>query len=167
MLTPLNRKNGTSDNLENMDVEVVTNSAGDGVCRICDRNASEMHSVFEKNDEGQQLIQLIKECLPVIVSRLLFLFVYDIWLTYKNRRLQIYRTDPLSKEVCRDCLENLVNFYKFRKDSVNVASRQAQRLKTGVRNEAVDLYLGQVENGHDESVSYFFLLFTNKHVIFI
>lgn len=36
---------------------------------------------------------------------------------------------------------------------MDVASRQAQRLKGGERNEAVDLYLGQVENGHDESVS--------------
>lgn len=61
-----------------MDVVVEPNTAGDGVCRICDRNASEMHSVFEKNDEGQQLIQLIKECLPVIVSVFLFLFRYNL-----------------------------------------------------------------------------------------
>lgn len=67
--------------------------------------------------------------------------------------MQIYRTDPLSKEVCSECLENLVNFYKFRRDSVDVASRQATRLKNGVRNEAVDLYLGQIENGYDETVS--------------
>lgn len=46
-----------------------------------------------------------------------------------------------------------MNFYKFRKDSVDVASRQAQRLKSGERSDAVDLYLGQIENGHDETVS--------------
>lgn len=61
-----------------------------------------------------------------------------------------------------------MNFYKFRKDSVDVASRQAQRLKNGDRNEAVDLYLGQVENGFDDSVSKICLyLFTNNIIFFL
>lgn len=57
--------------INNLKMNVQRNSpatGGVGLCRICDRKASEMHSVFEKNDEGQQLIQLIKECLPLIVS---------------------------------------------------------------------------------------------------
>lgn len=46
-----------------------------------------------------------------------------------------------------------MNFYKFRKDSIAIAGRQAQRLKNDARTEAVQLYLGQLENGHDDTVS--------------
>lgn len=37
-------------------------------CRLCDQNSAKMYSIFSKNTEGQQILHLIKECLPLIVS---------------------------------------------------------------------------------------------------
>ena len=38
------------------------------MCRLCDEVSEKMFSIFDKNEEGQQILQLIKECLPIIVS---------------------------------------------------------------------------------------------------
>lgn len=43
-------------------------SSDENVCRLCDKNTSNLYSIFEQNSSGQQIIQLIKECLPLIVS---------------------------------------------------------------------------------------------------
>lgn len=37
-------------------------------CRLCDEISGQMFYIFDKNDEGNQIVQLIKECLPIIVS---------------------------------------------------------------------------------------------------
>lgn len=75
---------------------------GGSVCRICDRNASETHSVFEKNDEGQQLIQLIRECLPIVVSSVLFLAVWRL------DNLKICRVDLQERSAVEGSLQRLL-----------------------------------------------------------
>lgn len=37
-------------------------------CRLCDEISGQMFNIFEKNEEGNQILQVIKECLPLIVS---------------------------------------------------------------------------------------------------
>jgi hypothetical protein len=45
-----------------------TSAAYSDACRLCDENREKMHSIFSKNEEGQQILHLIKECLPLVVS---------------------------------------------------------------------------------------------------
>lgn len=40
----------------------------DESCRLCDENSEQMFSIFEKNEDGIQILQLIKECVPIVVS---------------------------------------------------------------------------------------------------
>lgn len=37
-------------------------------CRLCDEIGGQMFNIFHKNQEGIQILQVIKECLPIIVS---------------------------------------------------------------------------------------------------
>lgn len=37
-------------------------------CRLCDTIGGQMFNIFQKNQEGSQILQLIKDCLPIIVS---------------------------------------------------------------------------------------------------
>lgn len=46
----------------------------DESCRLCDENSDQMFSIFEKNEDGIQILQLIKECLPIVVSIVLLIF---------------------------------------------------------------------------------------------
>ncbi|XP_044270521.1 uncharacterized protein LOC123015107 [Tribolium madens] len=91
-------------------------------CRLCDENKDKMYSIFSKNKEGQQILHLIKECLPLI----------------------IYRTDPLSKHVCEDCFSKLETFYKFKKTSLDTANKHKKHLQNtrDGNSKSVQLYLG-------------------------
>lgn len=40
----------------------------DKLCRLCDKHNNKLYSIFEHSNDGHQIIQLIKECLPLIVS---------------------------------------------------------------------------------------------------
>lgn len=42
-------------------------------CRLCDEIGGQMFNIFEKNPEGQQILQVIKDCLPIIVSNLTYI----------------------------------------------------------------------------------------------
>ncbi|KAK9881406.1 hypothetical protein WA026_016296 [Henosepilachna vigintioctopunctata] len=105
------------------------------LCRLCNSEAdenSEMFSVFDKNEEGQEIINLIQDCLHLIVCR----------------------TDPLSKSVCAECLENLNNLYKFKKKTLEVANKHKEKLRTnGDNDESVQVFLSyeKVNNGESES----------------
>lgn len=37
-------------------------------CRLCEEIGGQMFNIFEKNEEGYQILQVIKDCLPIIVS---------------------------------------------------------------------------------------------------
>lgn len=37
-------------------------------CRLCDETSGQMFNIFDKNADGYQILQVIKECVPVIVS---------------------------------------------------------------------------------------------------
>lgn len=41
-------------------------------CRLCDEIGGQMFNIFDKNPEGHQILQVIKECLPIIVSNLIY-----------------------------------------------------------------------------------------------
>ncbi|KAJ8924959.1 hypothetical protein NQ315_001124 [Exocentrus adspersus] len=88
-------------------------------CRLCDQVGEKMLSVFDKNEEGHQIMQIIKECLPII----------------------IYRTDPLSKHVCEKCLDQLESLAKFKKTSQDTAERHKEKLKTNGDRENTDIQL--------------------------
>lgn len=45
----------------------------EGTCRLCDEIGGQMFNIFDKNPEGYQILQVIKECLPIIVSILVYL----------------------------------------------------------------------------------------------
>lgn len=38
------------------------------LCRLCDKFKSETCSVFDKTTDGKQVLHLIKDCLPIVVS---------------------------------------------------------------------------------------------------
>lgn len=38
------------------------------LCRLCDKFKSETCSVFDKTIDGKQVLHLIKDCLPIVVS---------------------------------------------------------------------------------------------------
>lgn len=116
-----------------------TSALHSDACRLCDENKEKMHSIFSKNEEGQQLLHLIKECLPVIVS-IWHAFLYHQLLMLN---LQIYRTDPLSKQICHDCFSKLETFYKFKKTSLATATRHKKHLLNTENNsnKRIQLYL--------------------------
>ncbi|KAF5296202.1 hypothetical protein FQA39_LY12656 [Lamprigera yunnana] len=97
----------------------------DGVCRLCEETSPTMHSVFERNTEGQQILHLIKEYL----------------------RILIYRTDPLSKVICEDCCTNIVNFSALKRISYETLERQKERLIkcNSENNISVRLFLNALE----------------------
>lgn len=37
-------------------------------CRLCDESTGQMFNIFDKNPDGYQILQVIKECVPIIVS---------------------------------------------------------------------------------------------------
>ncbi|KAL3285272.1 hypothetical protein HHI36_019382 [Cryptolaemus montrouzieri] len=110
------------------------------LCRLCDCESDEngeMFSIFDKNEEGQEIIDLIQECLPLIV----------------------YKTDPLSKSICADCLENLDSLNKFKKRSLAVANKHKEKLRTNgeIDNEKIQVFLSyqkvdsKVNNGDSDN----------------
>nr|CAH7747198.1 unnamed protein product [Callosobruchus chinensis] len=76
-------------------------------CRLCDEVTDKMYSVFESTEEGFEVLQMIKECMPIV----------------------IYRTDPLSKQVCESCYNHLGALYTFKKAALETADRQKSKLK--------------------------------------
>ncbi|KAF2903459.1 hypothetical protein ILUMI_02721 [Ignelater luminosus] len=108
----------------------------ENTCRLCDEGGPSMHSVFERIPEGQQVLQLIKDCLELL----------------------IYRTDPLPKQVCNSCYKNLIEFSNFKKTTLKTFERQKERLRenNSENNVSVRLYLnaleqenGQLDNLHN------------------
>ncbi|XP_018564119.1 uncharacterized protein LOC108905633 isoform X2 [Anoplophora glabripennis] len=88
-------------------------------CRLCDEVGEKMFSIFDKNEEGHQFLQLIKECLPII----------------------IYRTDPLSKQICERCCMQLESVAKFKKISQDTAERHKEKLRSNSGEESTDIRL--------------------------
>lgn len=43
--------------------------------------------------------------------------------------MQIYRTDPLSKQICESCFTNINSLHKFKKTAQETAERQKEKLK--------------------------------------
>lgn len=104
----------------------------DESCRLCDEIGGQMFNIFEKNEDGYQILQVIKECLPIIVStcqtlRLIFSLIF-IFITELS--LQIYRTDPLSKQICEGCYINVSTLHKFKKSVQEIAEKQKKKLTT-------------------------------------
>ncbi|CAH1155264.1 unnamed protein product [Phaedon cochleariae] len=91
------------------------------ICRLCDDNSEKMFSIFDKNEEGIETLQLIKECLQII----------------------IYRTDPLSKQICESCLESLDTLSKFRRNAEEIAEKQRDKLRSSdeANTRVVQLFL--------------------------
>ncbi|CAG9864756.1 unnamed protein product [Phyllotreta striolata] len=75
-------------------------------CRLCDENAEKLVSIFDKNEEGVEILQVIKDCIPIV----------------------IYRTDPLSKNICESCLESLYSLSSFKKNCEEIAHKQKEKL---------------------------------------
>ncbi|XP_074032895.1 uncharacterized protein isoform X2 [Leptinotarsa decemlineata] len=100
-------------------------------CRLCDETSEKMFGIFEKNEEGIQILQLIKECLPII----------------------IYRTDPLSKQICESCYYNLNSLSAFKKNALKTADNQKDKLKTDSDpdDRDVQLFLGCGEDMDEAS----------------
>ncbi|KAG5887935.1 hypothetical protein JTB14_003030 [Gonioctena quinquepunctata] len=94
----------------------------DDTCRLCDEISEKMFGILEKNEEGIEILQVIKDCLPII----------------------IYRTDPLSKQICESCLENLNSLNKFKKNALATAEKQKENMKDDTVPGEVDvgLFLG-------------------------
>lgn len=102
----------------------------DESCRLCDENCDKMYSIFDKNEEGLEMLRLIKECLPIIVSPVTYLLTGQ---SFDNRFLfQIYRTDPLSKIICESCFNNVNALYTFKKIAEETADRQKEKLRASI-----------------------------------
>ncbi|KAI4471485.1 zinc finger protein [Holotrichia oblita] len=97
------------------------------VCRICDKPSTKLFGIFEKNADGKQIFNLIKETLPIV----------------------IYRKDPLSKVICEKCLDNVRQIHAFRKSTLGTVDQQIKRLKTKETRDVL-LYLDTFNNA-DES----------------
>ncbi|XP_018332101.1 uncharacterized protein LOC108741707 [Agrilus planipennis] len=105
----------------------ISNGYGENDCRLCGKacNFSDTHNIFEKTEEGVQLVQLIKDFLPIL----------------------IYRTDPLSKQVCELCCSNLKNFCEFKKKCLAYFNEQKGKLESKVDiNENEKLFLNTISN---------------------
>ncbi|XP_050300768.1 uncharacterized protein LOC126739235 isoform X2 [Anthonomus grandis grandis] len=104
-------------------------------CRLCDDVSEKMFNIFEDNPEGYQLIGLIKENLPIV----------------------LYKTDPLSKQVCEKCVLNLQIISSLKKRSRQTQEKYVDKLKSecDTNDKNVLLFLGctgskLVDNGDDE-----------------
>lgn len=120
--------NGDITPPQEMEVEVET-------CRICDEISEKMFNIFDENPEGYQLIGLIKENLPIV----------------------LYKSDPLSKQVCERCVENLQIISSLKKRSKNTQEKYVEKLKNEVdtSDKNVLLFLGctgskLIENTEEE-----------------
>lgn len=47
-------------------------------CRLCDENKEQMYSIFSKTRGGQQIIHLIQECLPLVVSSFISVTIHEL-----------------------------------------------------------------------------------------
>jgi len=104
-------------------------------CRLCDEIGEKMFNIFEDNPEGYQLIGLIKENLPIV----------------------LYKTDPLSKQVCEKCVLNLQIISSLKKRSRKTQEIYVEKLKKegDTTDKNVLLFLGctgskLVDNGEEE-----------------
>lgn len=72
--------------------------------------------------------------------------------------LQIYRTDPLSKQICESCLIKINSLYKFKKTAQETAEKQKEKLKSCIvsTNEEVPLPIRLFLACGDEVVRYLF-----------
>ncbi|KAK5640163.1 hypothetical protein RI129_010974 [Pyrocoelia pectoralis] len=106
----------------------------ENACRLCEETSPIMHSVFERVPEGQQILQLIKDFL----------------------RILIYRTDPLSKQICEDCYTNLANFSSLKRISYETLDRQKERLlECGDENNiSIQLFLNALEQDNVKNNQY-------------
>lgn len=64
---------------------------------------------------------------------------------------QIYRRDPLSKQACKTCVENLTCFSSFRRSVLEIARKQKERLvNSHATSNSIELYLGQLNGENDD-----------------
>lgn len=101
------------------------------VCRLCDKHTTDLVSIFTKNADGQQIIQLVKKCFPII----------------------IYRSDPLSKLICADCAENIQNLYNFKQIVDDVTIQQKFRLGQLKTSRSAILYLNSLQENEEDGNS--------------
>lgn len=78
--------------------------------------------------------------------------------------MQVYRTDPLSKQICERCCIQLENVAKFKKNSQDTAERHKENLKSNndQENTDVQLFLGcdvDMVSIHYANATRLFLLF--------
>lgn len=98
-----------------MEVESGENNIHLDLCRLCncesDEN-SEMFSIFDKNEDGQEILTLIQKYL----------------------HLNVQKTDPYSKSVCADCLENLNTLIKFKTKCQEIDENRKKTTKNNGEN---------------------------------
>ncbi|XP_060535273.1 uncharacterized protein LOC132707430 [Cylas formicarius] len=96
------------------------------MCRLCDQSGEKMFGIFEDNEDGYEIIRLIKENLPIV----------------------IYKSDPLSKQVCETCVETLQTLSVFKKTCRKTQEKYVDELKSNgdVTNKDIQLYLGCTGN---------------------
>ncbi|XP_076271977.1 uncharacterized protein LOC143203630 isoform X1 [Rhynchophorus ferrugineus] len=123
-----NNSEHNGDNPREIELEVET-------CRLCDELGDKMYNIFDENPEGYQLIGLIKENLPIV----------------------LYKSDPLSKQVCEKCVEGLQIISSLKKRSRNTQEKYVEKLKNeaDTHDKNVLLFLGctgskLMNNGENE-----------------
>ena len=61
--------------------------------------------------------------------------------------MQLYRTDPLSKDVCESCIDALFAFDAFKKNALANLHKQKKELNSrNTHDTEVQLYLKMLEN---------------------
>lgn len=79
--------------------------------------------------------------------------------------MQIYRTDPLSKQICESCHININTLYKFKKSVQEIAEKQKEKLRAYLdsSSEELPLPIRLFLACGDEMVRYF--CFNYKNII--
>lgn len=55
--------------------------------------------------------------------------------------MQIYRTDPLSKQICESCYSNINTLHKFKKSVQEIAEKQKEKLRAYLESSNEELPL--------------------------
>lgn len=73
------------------------------ICRICNKHSDQTYDIFHRNEGGKQIVQMIKEVLPIVVSTcflpsLFASFAYDLCFASAGR-LTSNPPDPIEVSV--------------------------------------------------------------------
>lgn len=69
-----------------------------------------------------------------------------IWRRVIYPQLQIYRTDPLSKDICQECKSIVENYWNFQQNVIDINNSHLEYLRTQIHDKNVQLYLNAAEN---------------------